>query len=307
MNQKPYYVVLMGREPGIYRTWEDVRKQIDGFFGASVAKKQTLEEAQELFCSNQRFSSQNEVKQTKQLSSDKLHLLNVYVDGSYKEDYGVYSYGFAVVKNGQIVYHQSGANRDEAVTKMLGGSAAAELRATMEAVRYALQQQVKRVLIYYDFVGIMRLANGEKEVMNEYEQKYYEYMCAARKRMHIDFTKVKAHKDNYLNNFVDEISKKARICLETEIEKERNEKKQHKKESRKKAKAKNKTKPITKWQNTFAEYNEKLIQYQQELAWYGHFLMEMKSLVKRGKVPTPKQQKYINIGLEKLNQLSNGG
>ena len=32
-----YYAVKKGRTPGVYRTWEDAKKQVDGFSGAKKA------------------------------------------------------------------------------------------------------------------------------------------------------------------------------------------------------------------------------------------------------------------------------
>ncbi|KAI9361402.1 hypothetical protein BD770DRAFT_470763 [Pilaira anomala] len=41
-----YYAVRYGRRPGVYTTWEECKKQIQGYPGASVSMCTTIEEAQ---------------------------------------------------------------------------------------------------------------------------------------------------------------------------------------------------------------------------------------------------------------------
>ena len=46
-KKKPkYYVVWEGRTPGIYKTWNDAKRQIDGFTGAKYKSYETLNDAQ---------------------------------------------------------------------------------------------------------------------------------------------------------------------------------------------------------------------------------------------------------------------
>ena len=44
---KKYYAVKKGRTPGIYMTWDDCRKMVDGFPDAKYKSFKTLEEAKE--------------------------------------------------------------------------------------------------------------------------------------------------------------------------------------------------------------------------------------------------------------------
>ena len=40
-----YYAVKNGRNPGIYMTWDDCKKQVDGYSKAEFKSFKTLEEA----------------------------------------------------------------------------------------------------------------------------------------------------------------------------------------------------------------------------------------------------------------------
>ncbi len=46
-NRKQYYAVRIGREPGIYRTWDECKAQVDGYAKAQYKGFGSLEEAEE--------------------------------------------------------------------------------------------------------------------------------------------------------------------------------------------------------------------------------------------------------------------
>jgi ribonuclease HI len=46
-NKKQYYAVRIGREPGIYRTWDECKAQVDGYAKAQYKGFGSLEEAEE--------------------------------------------------------------------------------------------------------------------------------------------------------------------------------------------------------------------------------------------------------------------
>lgn len=43
---KKYYVVKSGHTPGIYQTWEECKKQVDGFSGATYKSFTNLSDAE---------------------------------------------------------------------------------------------------------------------------------------------------------------------------------------------------------------------------------------------------------------------
>ncbi len=47
MAKKKYYAVQKGRVPGVYLTWEECKKQVDGFSGAAFKSFPTMEEARQ--------------------------------------------------------------------------------------------------------------------------------------------------------------------------------------------------------------------------------------------------------------------
>jgi ribonuclease HI len=49
MKKTKFYVVWEGRRPGVYRTWEEARRQVEGFTGAKYKSFPTREEASAAF------------------------------------------------------------------------------------------------------------------------------------------------------------------------------------------------------------------------------------------------------------------
>lgn len=47
MAKKKYYAVQKGRVPGVYLTWDECKKQVDGFSGAAFKSFSTMEEARQ--------------------------------------------------------------------------------------------------------------------------------------------------------------------------------------------------------------------------------------------------------------------
>ena len=45
MAKKTYYAVKVGKNPGIYRTWEQTKEQVEGFSGAVYKSFLTEDEA----------------------------------------------------------------------------------------------------------------------------------------------------------------------------------------------------------------------------------------------------------------------
>ena len=78
-----YYAVRIGRNPGIYHTWDECKRETMGFKGASFKKFSTREDAEAFI---------NEIEEDKKESAEKDELV-VYVDGSYRNSDKSHSYG----------------------------------------------------------------------------------------------------------------------------------------------------------------------------------------------------------------------
>ena len=107
-----YYVVRQGRQPGIYMTWEECQKQVNGFSGAIYKSFSTLIEAEGWFSGKSPIinlpSQQKSFIPSPEKGKDSSY--TIYTDGSCQNGKGGWAY--VVVKDGVIVDEKSGALPD---------------------------------------------------------------------------------------------------------------------------------------------------------------------------------------------------
>lgn len=193
-----YYAVRKGKIPGVYDTWEECKAQVDGYSGAEYKSFASIKEAETYIGGT--AAAENEYPK---------NVLVAYVDGSYEETIKKYSYGVVLIYNGEIVKTISKIGHSEEAASMR--NVAGELGGACAAIKYALDNKHNKLVIYHDYEGIGRWANGEWKANNIHTRKYAEFVCSARKKCDISFAKVKGHSGNKYNDMADELAKSA-LC-----------------------------------------------------------------------------------------------
>ena len=202
-----FYAVKNGKNPGIYKTWDECRAQVEGFSGALYKGFTTRKEAE-------RYLNGNSTPKEQGLKEADV---TIYVDGSFDERSGVYGYGCVVIKKDETVEKYYGAGNNPESVKLR--NVAGEMLAAMNAVRYAMQNGYKSVNIYYDYSGIEMWATGEWKTNNELTMKYARAMQEWGEKISITFQKVAAHTGVEYNEAVDQLAKFAvsNFCKENGI------------------------------------------------------------------------------------------
>lgn len=192
MGKKNYYAVKQGFKVGIFNNWSECLASVKGYKGAVYKGFETEAEALEW------------LKENKGVSLEAIGPIDyeVYTDGSY--DQGRYSYGYAFVKDGEIVYESSGVGEDREAASMR--NVAGELAAVVHAVKKAKTINA-RILIYHDYSGIAHWVTGEWQAKNKFTQAYVAFM-KAHHGLYI-FKKVAGHSGNKFNDYVDRLAKGA--------------------------------------------------------------------------------------------------
>ncbi len=133
--------------------------------------------------------------------------IDAYVDGSYNKKLHLCSYGVILIHNGEQIGQCSGFVTDAGYCNMrnVGG----EILSATEAMKYAYENDVKRLNIYYDYTGICEWASGGWQCNNEYTKKYKENYENYKKTIDIRFTKVKSHSGVKYNELVDQLAKES--------------------------------------------------------------------------------------------------
>lgn len=215
--KKKYYSVKSGRIPGVYQTWDEAKKQVDGYPGAKYKSFSTLIEA-ENFIKESLDDSVTEQKSEDYIDMNKLIEANISsleeneclaaVDGSY--DPASEKLGFGVI----IISY--GHNKDilyKAFDKNLGAefltnrNVAAELEGVKEAINWAIDSKKNKITIYYDYEGIEKWATGEWKAKKGLTKKYVEFIHDKIKIIDVKFVKVPAHSGVELNEEVDALAK----------------------------------------------------------------------------------------------------
>ena len=198
---KKIYAVRKGYAPGIYYTWDECKKQTNGYSNAEFKSFFNIEDAY-------KYLNNNKIKNLDIVFSNKLdNIIDIYVDGSYKN--GIYSYGFIAIKDDNIINQECGYGRNKEAATMQ--NVAGELKATMQAVKWLAEYNKinntdYKCIIHHDYIGISNWINGIWPCKKEYTKKYKEYILNYKDIIY-SFAKVKAHSNNYYNNCADKLAK----------------------------------------------------------------------------------------------------
>lgn len=204
-----FYAVKQGKNPGIYKTWDECKAQVEGFSGALYKGFSTRKEAEIYLSGN--------VESVIESDNSKEADITIYVDGSFDVATNVYGYGCVVIKkDGSIEQYYGAGNNPECV---LLRNVAGEMLAAMSAVRYAIRSGCKSVNICYDYSGIEMWAIGAWKANNDLTLKYSTSMKEWQDEIAISFQKVAAHTGEKYNEMVDKLAKYAvsDFCRETKI------------------------------------------------------------------------------------------
>lgn len=189
-----YYAVRAGRKTGIFLNWDECKKQVAGFSGASYKSFTTKEEAQA-------FLSVETEKNT--ISEDDVI---AYVDGSYHIDTKEFSYGMVILQDGkEYCFSKKFEDLELATMRNVAG----EIMGAKAAMEYALQHNIKSIAIYHDYEGIAKWCLGEWKTNKEGTKKYKEFYDSIKDKIKIRFVKVKGHSNDKYNDMADRLAKDA--------------------------------------------------------------------------------------------------
>ena len=230
MAKKNYYVVVKGRTPGIYFSWEDCKAQIDHFSGAVYKGFVTLPEAEDYLKQSKgdrTVSSKQGSKATNNttgnlgkntgdavVSSNDADIPKVstdtclvaYVDGSYDDSQKRYAYGCVFVLPDKVVT-LNGSDSDETYLSMR--NVAGEILGSEHAIDWAIENGYEKIVIFYDYEGIEKWADDIWKANKPGTIRYKDFVKAKRRMIEISFCKVAAHTGDTYNEMADKIAKEA--------------------------------------------------------------------------------------------------
>lgn len=190
-----YYAVRIGRNPGIYHTWDECKRETMGFKGASFKKFSTREDAEAFI---------NEIEEDKKESAGKDELV-VYVDGSYRNSDKSHSYGVYMFNDEEEYTYSKRFFKDSDMRNVSG-----EIKGAMRAMEEAAKLGKKKIYLHYDYEGIRSWALGFWKTNKEGTIYYKNFYDSIKDKLEVKFIKVEAHTGVKYNELVDKLAKEAK-------------------------------------------------------------------------------------------------
>ncbi|MCI9446153.1 MAG: RNAse H family protein [Lachnospiraceae bacterium] len=197
MAKKKLYAVKKGKQPGIYSSWEACKAAVDGYPGAEYRGFATEEEARAYL--DGMGAGETEVFSGNQVVA--------YVDGSFDQKIGKYSFGCVMLTpdGGKVQKSGNGANPESLALRNVAG----EMLGAMFAVKWCVRNGYSAVEICYDYMGIEMWATGGWKAKNDLTQKYAAFMKENGKEIRISYRKIAAHTGDRYNEEADRLAKTA--------------------------------------------------------------------------------------------------
>ncbi len=197
-----YYAVQAGRSTGVFLTWAECQKQVTGFPGAVFKSFPTIEEAEAFVKGAAPIINKTE---TEILRVEKDALI-AYVDGSFHVETGEYSYGMVLLTGEEeLTFFEKYNNEELASMRNVAG----EIKGAEAAMKYAVQQEYKKLYIYHDYEGIAKWCQGIWKTNKEGTKAYKAYFDSIADKLEVVFVKVAAHTGNKYNEMADKLAKQA--------------------------------------------------------------------------------------------------
>ena len=195
-----YYAVQRGRSTDVFFTWAECQKQVTGFPGAVFKSFPTMEEA-EAFAKGGSASIDKE-----NLFEKDPNALIAYVDGSYHNGTGEFSYGMVLIHGSvEQTFCQKFTDTDLATMRNVAG----EIKGAEAAMRYAVEQGFGKLYIFHDYEGIAKWCQGAWKTNKEGTKAYKAYFDSIQDKLEVVFVKVAAHTGDKYNEMADQLAKSA--------------------------------------------------------------------------------------------------
>lgn len=209
MAKYQYYAVKKGAVPGIYKTWDECKAQVDSFTGAEYKGFHDLQDAEEYMKS----VAKKEVNDIDVTMDERAYLeisrssnkAIAFVGGAYNEHTGV-STGAAVVFFGGRKQNIIKNGNDK---KYIGMQEAGELLATMAAAEFCADRGFGEVVVCYGYEGTRKWATEEWQARKESTQAYRDFCWKISRRIDISFAKAERYSGIPMSEYVNTLAGKS--------------------------------------------------------------------------------------------------
>lgn len=209
----PFYAVRVGLVPGVYKTWDECKRNVEGYSGAKFKKFEDIEQALDFVNMKDNIPDTHKlaIAPAEMLAEEyyktlPVNIAHAFVDGSYNPQKKSCGAAAIIVINGKTVELSDEFSDIENVSmrNIYGEVCAAEL-----VFEYALSHGIKEINIFHDYEGLSKWCSGEwtanKDRVKQYKKLYEQVSCIVK----INFIHVKGHTGNPGNEAADLLAKQA--------------------------------------------------------------------------------------------------
>lgn len=198
MGNKKVYAVKKGHVTGIFNSWEECKKNINGFSGAEYKSYSTIEEAQAYI-----DGVDITAKHVEQAADQNTVI--AYVDGSFDAYKKVYSFGCVLITPEKEVIKEYNCGKEEAA--LPSRNIAGELAGAIFAITWTVDHGYKSIIIRHDYEGLSKWFSGEWKADSFVAIKYIEFLHKYKELINISFEKIAAHTNDKYNEEADRLAK----------------------------------------------------------------------------------------------------
>lgn len=134
-----------------------------------------------------------------------------FTDGAYSQNKNKAGYGVVLfTQNNKEIYNKVfrwSTQSHKEIIKM--HNVAAECEAVKFAVQKAIEKDIQKITIFYDYEGILKWLTKEWGTNTNYTENYVDEMTLYSKQIKMGFVKVKSHVGIIYNELADEVATNA--------------------------------------------------------------------------------------------------
>lgn len=187
-----YYALKYDDKKIIVETWDEAKKIISENKNVKYKSFSNKEGA---------LAFLNDEIYIEEVEGDK-----AYIDGSYNDKTKEYSFGGVLVVNG-VEHHFKKKFAPDEYSELR--NVAGEIRGAGFIINYAINLGLKHLHIFYDYLGIEKWYDQSWKANSIVAVRYQEFAAEAKKKIQIEFHKVKSHTNDYYNDLADRLAKEA--------------------------------------------------------------------------------------------------